>query len=128
MPWSKKNYPNSMKNLEEATRNKAIEIANALLEDGYEEGRAIAIATAQAKKWADDGAGSTEHNNRDHNLHVVPHPDGWAVRRVGAKRASFVFASSEAAHKKALEMAEADQALVIMHDAEGHIQEKVKAD
>jgi uncharacterized protein YdaT len=32
-------------------RNKAIEIANALLADGYEEGRAIAIATAQAEEW-----------------------------------------------------------------------------
>ena len=32
-------------------RNKAIEIANALLDDGYEEGRAIAIATAKAEEW-----------------------------------------------------------------------------
>lgn len=31
-------------------REKAIEIANALLRDGYEEKRAIAIATSQAKK------------------------------------------------------------------------------
>ncbi|MEG3437328.1 hypothetical protein V0288_09375 [Pannus brasiliensis CCIBt3594] len=35
-------------------REKAIEIANALLEEGYEEGRAIAIATAQAEKWAEN--------------------------------------------------------------------------
>jgi uncharacterized protein YdaT len=41
-----------MKNLDSKIRNKAIEIANALLQDGYEEGRAIAIATAQAEKWA----------------------------------------------------------------------------
>jgi hypothetical protein len=27
---------------------------NALLEDGYEEGRAISIATAQAEKWAEN--------------------------------------------------------------------------
>ncbi|SDD31164.1 hypothetical protein SAMN02799630_02741 [Paenibacillus sp. UNCCL117] len=40
-----------MKNLDTRVRNKAVEIANALLEDGYEEGRAIAIATAQAKEW-----------------------------------------------------------------------------
>ncbi|MEK8127540.1 hypothetical protein WMW72_06380 [Paenibacillus filicis] len=51
MPWTKRDYPPSMKNLDERVRNKAIEIANALLEDGYEEGRAIAIATAQAKEW-----------------------------------------------------------------------------
>jgi uncharacterized protein YdaT len=52
MPWSETDYPVSMKNLTPEVRQKAIEIANALLEDKYEEGRAIAIATAQAEKWA----------------------------------------------------------------------------
>jgi uncharacterized protein YdaT len=33
-------------------RYKAIEIANSLLKDGYEEGRAIAIGTAKAEDWA----------------------------------------------------------------------------
>jgi hypothetical protein len=33
MPWTKTDYPNSMKNLLAAVRNKAIEIANALLEE-----------------------------------------------------------------------------------------------
>lgn len=51
MPWTKSDYPPSMKNLDARVRGKAVEIANALLEDGYEEGRAIAIATAQAKEW-----------------------------------------------------------------------------
>ncbi|MBE9180969.1 DUF2188 domain-containing protein [Oculatella sp. LEGE 06141] len=53
MPWNEKDYPASMKNLTAEVRHKAIDIANALLEDGYEEGRAIAIATAQAEKWAE---------------------------------------------------------------------------
>ncbi|CEG59409.1 hypothetical protein [Legionella micdadei] len=50
MPWTKSDYPNSMKNLDNSTRTKAIEIANKLLKEGYNEGRAIAIAIAQAKK------------------------------------------------------------------------------
>jgi uncharacterized protein YdaT len=33
-------------------REKAIEIANALLAEGYEESRAIRITIAQAKRWA----------------------------------------------------------------------------
>lgn len=53
MPWDANDYPDSMKNLDKKVRNKAIEIANALLEDGYEEGRAISIGISQAKKWAD---------------------------------------------------------------------------
>lgn len=51
MPWDINNYPNSLKNLHRITRNKAIEIANAMIEEGYSEGRAIPIAIEQAKKW-----------------------------------------------------------------------------
>lgn len=51
MPWNKNDYPPSMKNLDPRIRNKAVEIANALLEEGYEEGRAIAIGTAKAEEW-----------------------------------------------------------------------------
>jgi len=49
MPWDKNNYPDSMKNLDKDVREKAIETANALLDDGMKEGRAIAIAISQAK-------------------------------------------------------------------------------
>lgn len=54
MPWTKEDYPASWKNFDEVTRLKAIDIANALLEEGYEEGRAIPIATAKAKEWTED--------------------------------------------------------------------------
>lgn len=54
MPWTKTNYPDSMKNLSEKVRNKAIEIANALLDEGYDEDRAIPIEISQAEKWAEN--------------------------------------------------------------------------
>lgn len=54
MPWTEKDYPVSLKNLTAEVRRKAIEIANALLEEGNEEGRAIAIATAKAEAWAEN--------------------------------------------------------------------------
>ena len=37
MPWNKEDYQDSLKNFTAPIRNKAIDIANALLEDGYEE-------------------------------------------------------------------------------------------
>ena len=52
MPWNSSYYPVSMKNLPPAVREKAIEIANALLEAGRPEGQAIRIAIARAKQWA----------------------------------------------------------------------------
>lgn len=52
MPWNSGYYPVSMKNLPPEVREKAIEIANALLEAGRPEGQAIRIAIARAKQWA----------------------------------------------------------------------------
>ena len=54
MPWTKQDYPTSMKNLETRVRHKAIDIANALLDEGYSEDRAIPIAIAQARRWAEE--------------------------------------------------------------------------
>jgi uncharacterized protein YdaT len=54
MPWTKQNYPDSMKNFMAPVRNKAIEIANSLLKEGYDESRAISIGIATAKEWAEN--------------------------------------------------------------------------
>jgi uncharacterized protein YdaT len=54
MPWNDAYYPTSMRHLSEVTRSKAIDIANALLAEGMEEGKAIRIAIAKAKEWAQD--------------------------------------------------------------------------
>jgi uncharacterized protein YdaT len=56
MPWSESHFPPSMLHLSPPVRAKAIEIASALLAEGYDEGNAIRIATSQAKRWASRGA------------------------------------------------------------------------
>lgn len=45
-------FPMSMKSLPPLARSKAIEITNTLLERGCDEGTAVRIAIAQAKRWA----------------------------------------------------------------------------
>ena len=52
MPWKDDYFPASMRHLSEATRHRAIEIANALLAEGMDEGKAIRIAIAKAKERA----------------------------------------------------------------------------
>ena len=52
MPWNSGYFPASMRNLPPLVREKAIDIANALLDEGLEEGMAIRIAIAKAKEWA----------------------------------------------------------------------------
>lgn len=49
MPWYNGDYPPSYKNQPEKLREKAVEIANALLADGVEEGIAIATGLKQAR-------------------------------------------------------------------------------
>lgn len=50
MPWDTQDYPSSLKNLDTAVKKKAIDIANSMIDEGYDEGQAIPIATEQAKK------------------------------------------------------------------------------
>jgi len=52
MPWTPSRYPPSMQHLLPPVRRKAVEIANALLGEGCEEGKAIRISIAKAKQWA----------------------------------------------------------------------------
>jgi uncharacterized protein YdaT len=53
MPWNVDYFPPAMKHLPTPVRDKAIEIANALLDEGMNEGKAIRIAIAKAKAWAE---------------------------------------------------------------------------
>jgi uncharacterized protein YdaT len=53
MPLKRGDYPASMQNLPKAVREKAVSIANALLEDHYmDEGIAIATGIKRAIEWA----------------------------------------------------------------------------
>ncbi len=52
MPYTRTDYPDSLKYFMAPVRNKAIDIANALLADGNDDAKAIAIATARAEEWA----------------------------------------------------------------------------
>lgn len=78
MPWSKDDYPASMKNLDPKVRNKAIEIANALLRENYSEGRAIAIGTAQAHEYVEGKSDSRPH------YEVKAREDEWIFRKPGS--------------------------------------------
>jgi uncharacterized protein YdaT len=55
MPWTKIDFPNAMKNLPNVVREKAIQIANAiLLKSKMNKGAIIATAISNAKRWAEN--------------------------------------------------------------------------
>lgn len=51
MPWTVDQPPASMRKLPPRVLRKAVEIANALLCERMDEGKAIRIATAKARAW-----------------------------------------------------------------------------
>ena len=64
MPWTPDRYPPAMQRLPLAVRLKAIEIANAMLAEGYGDGQAIRMAIAAARKWAGAGTIDADANRR----------------------------------------------------------------
>lgn len=126
MPWTKNDYPPSMKNLEENVRLKAIDIANAMVADGYDEGRAIPIAINQAKEWVGDATKSeikdlkkkdiTDHEKSEtssahlQDADIVVQYDHdesvWKVISKGAKKADSVHETKKSAQSRAEEIAD----------------------
>ncbi|CAI6063845.1 hypothetical protein PAECIP112173_01899 [Paenibacillus sp. JJ-100] len=116
MPWNKQDYPVSMKNLEPRVRHKAIEIANALLEDGYEEGRAIAIATAKAEEWDEN-----HPDDQDNKIHVVPAESGWAIKQEGSSDYHSTYDTKAEAIDAAKEWSRKEHIQAIIHNQDGQI-------
>jgi len=129
MPWTKTNYPDSMKNLPAVVREKAIEIANALFhEKKMEEGILIATAISRAKDWAanrgmqiESKRSLTDLKQHGEDVYATPRKDKWAVKREGNKKAEKVFSSKNAAVK----LAKSAKASVTIQGKSGKIQKKV---
>lgn len=118
MNWTKDNYPDSMNKLEESIRNKAIEIANSLLKDDYEEPRAIAMAITQAQAWASKRKISKSDGS---DRHIVPHKGRWAILREGKAEPSHIYKTKKEAIEKAYKISKGKEVKVINHKRDGKI-------
>lgn len=146
MPWTLNDYPSSMKNLNDATKKKAIDIANSMVDEGYDEGRAIPIAIEQAKEWRQNASKSEidkyeksgkpaerseegkKYENNPERLEegeqVVKHKDGWAVKSSNAKQPSNVFDNKNDAVKRAREIAKNKGTSLTVFKEDGTAEEK----
>ena len=134
MPWTKNNYPDSMKNLPQEVRNKAIEIGNALLEErNMNEGIAIATAISRAKDWAANRGKQTDpaKKNRKTDLkvhgedrYVSPSDDGWEVKKERSKRTEKYDTKQEAV-KVAKEKAKEKNASVTIKNRNGKMADRI---
>ncbi len=57
------------------------------------------------------------------DIHVVKHPDGWATKKEGAKRAGFVEPTQREAIQKAVVQAKREQVEVVIHRKTGPIRD-----
>ena len=147
MPWNMNDFPPAMKNLEDLTRKKAIEIGNALLSEGYPDDRAIPIAISQAKEWYDDAdeegkkAFSHEKNPQKNDSHEQhPHTkkllnanvlikyeeDHWIVQSEGAEKASNHFDTKQEAIEKGKEVAQNKESTLIIYKQDGKKEREIK--
>src|SRR5699024_10696353 len=102
MPNTMTDYPSSLKSLEKIERRKAIDIINAMLEEGYDAGRAIPVGTEQAQEWYKNASESdirelenkniTQHESdpdakgpelADNNVEVYFKEKEWKVKTKG---------------------------------------------
>lgn len=134
MAYSMNDYPDSLKNLDRLERRKAIDIINAMLEEGYDENRAIPIGTEQAQEWYKDASEEDlkklenkdlkdhdDDNSRgpdliDNDVEVYFEDDEWKVKTVGAKQASDTYDKKNEAEKRAKEIADKRGTNVKVHN------------
>lgn len=140
MPWDVNDYPVSLKNFDPLLRKKTIEIANALLANGYEDDRAIPIAISQAKEWMKDASKAEketfdkernpkktdQHDSSsanpkllDNAVEVFYEEDHWVVKTKEAKRASDTFDKKAEAVDRANEIAANKGSEVIIYKKDG---------
>ena len=65
---------------------------------------------------------------RTWHQHVVPHENGWAVRREGNQRITSAHRLQETAIRKAKRLARKHQADVIIHRTDGTIRDRIGYD
>ncbi|MGN7386405.1 DUF2188 domain-containing protein [Sporosarcina sp. SAFN-015] len=116
MPWNKNDYPDSFKNLEPEVRNKAIEIANALLREGNEEGRAISIATAKAREYVHgDNSDRAKYEAKARN-------EDWILIKENGERAIFKEDTKDDLLEKAKPYVNEHNGILVIHHADGSVE------
>ena len=140
MPWNMKDFPTSMKNLDKLTRKKALDIANALLDEGYPDSRAIPIAIDQAKEWYENASESErrtfekeknpsksdKHDTNpragkllDSDVIVEYAEEQWIVKSKGAKKASNHFDTKKEAIEKGKQVAQNKESTLVIYKKDG---------
>jgi uncharacterized protein YdaT len=136
MPWTKNKFPASMKNLPDEVRDKAVDIANALLEEkDMSEGIVIATAISRAKDWAanrgkkfenPDESRISDVKQHGEDRYVIPYEKTrWAIKVEGSEDVQDVFPNKKEAIVKAREEAREANASLTIQKRTGKLQKRI---
>ena len=126
-----------MKNLPYEVREKAIEIANALIEEKtMDEGIAIATAISRAKDWAANRGKDIESQVSDsrssdvkehgEDRYVIPYNEReWAIKNEGSKQVEKVFSNKKDAIQEARKKARKANASLTIQKRDGRVQQRI---
>jgi uncharacterized protein YdaT len=122
MPFTKTNCPASFRMLRRELQNKAIEIGNTLLNAGYLENLAEVIAFSTAKLWPRYlSAAEVPNEARKMDVHLIPHPEGWALMSADAASFYFTCQAKVDALFKARMFAKNEKLKLFIHSPAGNI-------
>ena len=136
MPWTRSDYPNAMKNLPKQVREKAVDIANALLEEKQmEEGIVIATAISRAKDWAANRGKKVDNpgisrisdvKKHGEDRYVIPYEDRkWAIKVEGNEEVEKVFPHKKEAIVQARKEAKEANASLTIQKRSGKLEKRI---
>jgi hypothetical protein len=123
MPYTYNKFPASFIHLRMEERNKAIEMANTLIEEDYDEQMAQVIAISNARQWAYYYYNEGLSGKMNTNVHLVPNPVGWALMSEDVNTTIFRCVDKTEALLKARIYAKNDKLKLFIHSEQGKIQD-----
>jgi hypothetical protein len=123
MSYSTIKYPASFAVLKPEMRKKAIEIANILIEEGLNRFTAEMIAMNNAREMARNLNSSINARIADCTIHVIPHPDGWAIVSQDLKKLYGSYISKKEAVIKGRSYAKTVKFKLFIHAEDGSIED-----
>jgi uncharacterized protein YdaT len=114
---SKEKLPDGFRSLSDEMQQKAVDMTNTLIEQGYQ----LPVAASMTLERVRRMSGLT---NEPPAQHVVPHAEGWAVMRSDADRATAVLPTKKEAVDRGREIARNQKSKLVIHGQDGMVQDE----
>jgi hypothetical protein len=115
------NFPPAMKNLSEEMRGRAIAETNALLDEGYDSGRAISMGIAKAQEADEQGRRGSTESSHGPAFHLMYSDPVWVIWPEDRDHPTHRFNLYEDALKRAHELAKERLSAVYVFDPDGKL-------